>query len=291
VFTKLQSNSTTWIEGIKIGLEMNLRAVILIMGFTVLGTELYNPKIRKFFSNGYFRQLPVALELSLESLPAMIANTPDVKTLLTQPRKVVKQMILYAGFRLNEVRKNYNIFENKLFLLTGAIGSGKTTLIKKLIERMRVENLSVAGIYSLRKMDQSGTTGYDVIDISTGSSERFLRTEGAATQEKVGRFFLYPEGLNAGEAALLNVDHSDLIIVDEIGKLELARKGWSASVQQLLKVQNSCLLLSVREELIAEISREFAILPQKVFRVSGNNTDEIISEILEEMRSQSNPSL
>ncbi len=285
-FTKLQSNSTTWIDGIKIGLEMNFRAVILIMGFSVLGTELYHPKIRKYFSKGYFKQLPVALELSLESLPAMIANTPDVKTLLTKPGKVVNQMMLYADFRLKEIRNTNSIDQPKHLILTGAIGAGKTTLIKKLIDRLSADNSSVAGIYTLRQMENSETTGYDVVNISTGKSERFLRTEGTSSQERIGKFFLYREGLEAGNEALLNVKQTNLIIVDEIGKLELAGKGWSTSVKHLLKAQNSFFLLSVREIVVDEIIQKFGISPQSIFRVSGNNTDEIISEILEEISTQ-----
>ncbi len=286
VFTKLQSNSTTWIDGIRIGLEMNLRAVILIMGFTVLGTELYNPKIRKFFSKGYFKQLPVALELSLESLPAMIANTPDVKTLLTKPGKVVNHLMLYADFRLKEIRNTNSIHKAKHFILTGAVGVGKTTLIMNLIERMKAENLSVTGIYTLRKMEHSETTGYDVVNISTGKPEPFLRMEGTSAQEKIGRFFLYPEGLDVGNAALLDAAQSNLIVVDEIGRLELAEKGWSVPLQKLLENHNSNILFSLRENLVDEIILKFGISPNKLFRVSGNNTDEIISEILEEIRNK-----
>lgn len=55
VFTQMQSEKTTVSEAILIGVEMNLRAIILIMGFTVLGTELYNPKIREYFGKGYFK--------------------------------------------------------------------------------------------------------------------------------------------------------------------------------------------------------------------------------------------
>ncbi|NJO88010.1 MAG: hypothetical protein HC831_02880 [Chloroflexia bacterium] len=47
VFTKMQSNSVS--HAILIGIEMNFRATVLILGFSVLGNELYNPKIRSFF--------------------------------------------------------------------------------------------------------------------------------------------------------------------------------------------------------------------------------------------------
>ncbi|MFV0266398.1 MAG: hypothetical protein ACK5HT_04605 [Draconibacterium sp.] len=96
VFTKLSSDTKTIADALLIGVEMNLRAIVLIMGFTVLGTELYNPKIREYFARSYFKQLPLALELSVESLPVMIANTPDLKTVLKNPMLFVQQIMGFA---------------------------------------------------------------------------------------------------------------------------------------------------------------------------------------------------
>jgi hypothetical protein len=72
---------------------MNFRAVIIIVGFSALGTELYNPKIRSLFSSTRFRQLPLALELAAASLPTMIADMPDLKTAVKKPVSILNRMI------------------------------------------------------------------------------------------------------------------------------------------------------------------------------------------------------
>ena len=87
-------------EGLIIGLTMNLRAILLILSFTVLGTELYNPKIKKYFENGRFQQLSLALKYALASLPEAIANLPNVKTILKEPTAVFYQIIKQADLRL-----------------------------------------------------------------------------------------------------------------------------------------------------------------------------------------------
>ena len=133
VLTRMQTEPVSTFAAIQTGIEMNLRAIILIMGFTVLGTELYNPVIRTYFGNTYFRQLPLALELSLDSLPAMIANTPDVKTILRNPVTVVHHLIGYADVKLNEIRSKTG-FNQKIFIVTGIISSGKTSLIRRFID-------------------------------------------------------------------------------------------------------------------------------------------------------------
>ncbi len=79
-FAALKPGENTLAEAILIGVQMNFRAVIIIVGFSALGTELYNPKIRNLFSRTRLRQLPLALELSAASLPTMIADMPDLKT-------------------------------------------------------------------------------------------------------------------------------------------------------------------------------------------------------------------
>jgi hypothetical protein len=158
VFTRLHSGSLSVTDAILVGVEMNLRAIILIMGFSVLGTELYHPKIRAFLARSYFKQLPPALELSLESLPLMISVVPDLKTTLKNPGLVIHQLMLHAESRMIEIRRK---LENEpgVFIITGKIGSGKTTCIKKLAEKLNAENVSVGGIYTLRIMENGETTG------------------------------------------------------------------------------------------------------------------------------------
>jgi hypothetical protein len=107
VFTKLQSKSI--LDAVLIGIEMNFRATVLILGFSVLGTELYNPKIRQFFNKTRFKQLPLALELSAETLPFVISNIPDFKTIIKNPGSVIYQLIAYSEFRFSQIKNEQNL--------------------------------------------------------------------------------------------------------------------------------------------------------------------------------------
>ena len=103
LFSNYQDTKNGIDEGIRIGVTMNLRAILLIVSFTVLGTELYNPKIRNYLMKGRFKQLSQALELSLESLPSTIANIPDFKTVIKTPTIVFYQLIWQANERLKQL--------------------------------------------------------------------------------------------------------------------------------------------------------------------------------------------
>ncbi len=103
LFSNFQETKDGINEGIRIGVTMNLRAILLIVSFTVLGTELYNPKIKKRLLKGRFKQLSLAIELSLESLPNTIASIPDFKTILKTPTIVFYQLIWQANERLKKL--------------------------------------------------------------------------------------------------------------------------------------------------------------------------------------------
>ena len=100
LFSNLQDTENGIQEGIKIGITMNLRAILLIVSLTVFGIELYNPKIRKHLQKGKFKQLSLAIQLSLESLPNIMANMPNFKTMIKSPNIVFYQLIWQANEKL-----------------------------------------------------------------------------------------------------------------------------------------------------------------------------------------------
>jgi len=66
---------------------MNVRAIVVVIGFSVIGTELYSPKIKKMFQRKSLLSLYTALDLSTESLPNMIALVPNLKTIFSHPHR------------------------------------------------------------------------------------------------------------------------------------------------------------------------------------------------------------
>ncbi|MDP4224424.1 MAG: hypothetical protein Q8868_14040, partial [Bacteroidota bacterium] len=103
-FTAAKSGENLLIKGLLTGFQMNFRAAVVVVGFSVIGTELYNPAVMDYFVRTSFRNLPLALELSAESLPAFIANIPDFKSLLRNPVSIFYQVLSQADSRLSEIK-------------------------------------------------------------------------------------------------------------------------------------------------------------------------------------------
>jgi len=278
-FTAFQPGKNNLTDAILIGIQMNFRAVIIIIGFSALGTELYNPKIRSLFSRTYFRQLPVALELSAASLPTMIADMPDLKMAVKNPVSIHNRMITRVERRLTEIRYEL-IMERKIFIVSGAIGEGKTSWLIKLTGLLREKGITTGGILALRITHDGIATGYDISDISSGMRTPFLRLTGSETMG-VERFSVSEEGLAAGQRALDPYANSkmDVVIVDEAGPLELRGMGWSNRIDELINNTRATVIIAVRKNLTGAVIDKFRIPEAQIIDVGSGDPMKIADEI------------
>jgi len=245
---------------------MNFRAMIVILGFSVMGTELYNRKVREFFARTAFRQLPFALEISMKSLPMTIASVPEAKVIARSPVSVICSVISQIEQRLTEVKKELS---RHIYIITGAIGEGKTTQVRKLVEQLKTGNVSVMGIYSPRIMVDGQTAGYDVVDVDSGLRVPFLRVDSKSESKKIGRYSINPAAIEAGLKSLSAAMDSnpDVIVADEIGKMELGNEGWFEKIDGMLK-GSSILVFAVRDSFVEEIVNKFEMKDYSVMPVS-----------------------
>jgi nucleoside-triphosphatase THEP1 len=76
----------------------------------------------------------------------------------------------------------------------------------------------------------------------------------------------------------------DLVVVDEIGKLELWQGvGLAPLLPRLAAGEAARSLVVVRDSLLAELQARLGSIEQVVFRVSKENREEIPSRILERL--------
>jgi nucleoside-triphosphatase THEP1 len=285
---KAQPGGNSLLKGLLIGIQMNFRAVMIIVGFSVLGTELYNPVVRIFFLKTSFKNLPLALELSAESLPLFIANIPDIKTLFRNPVSVFYRVISHAEGRLSEIKGNA-ASAHKTFIITGSIGEGKTTYVKKLIEIFRKYNIKAGGILSERVINNSQTTGYDLVNIETGEKEIFLRQYEECGSERIGRFTICPKGLVFGNAILksLVLSINTFVIIDEIGLLEVRNKGWSDCLNDLLENARNNIILIVRDTSILEVTNKWNLKDAIILNINEIDYQNAGLYIIKNMNSKS----
>jgi nucleoside-triphosphatase THEP1 len=270
LFTRSEPGENAFLKGLLTGVQMNFRAVIIIMGFSVLGTELYNPVVRNFFLRSSFRNLPLALELSAESLPLFIASIPDFRDIRKNPVSIFYQVISHADKRLAEI-KGKSSDGRKILILTGSIRGGKTTFARELTGFLKKEKIRVAGILSERVMEGSSTTGYDIVNIQTGERWAFLRQGSEESMERIGRFVISQGGLESGRRILHSLagKEKQIVIIDEVGLLELKDGGWAGCITNLLTGPSPYILMTVRDIYVEDVKKKWDLDNAEVIDISN----------------------
>ena len=116
-------------------------------------------------------------------------------------------------------------------LLTGEPGIGKTTLIVQIHDA--IKDLHVVGFYT-REIRQGGIRkGFELIDFS--ERKRLLSHVNFKSPFRVGKYGVDIEGFDSFLAGIEFFDPStDLIVVDEIGKMELLSTKFNTLIGQIL---------------------------------------------------------
>ncbi|MDX1799003.1 MAG: nucleoside-triphosphatase, partial [Candidatus Lokiarchaeia archaeon] len=115
----------------------------------------------------------------------------------------------------------------KKILITGPPRCGKSTLITKLIKYYTIQkNYIIYGFLTPEVRQGKNRIGFNIVDIFSGDTAQLARVGNYNTRHKVGKYNVFVKNLNEFIKKKLRLDGKslDLIIIDEIGKMELYSK-------------------------------------------------------------------
>lgn len=167
-----------------------------------------------------------------------------------------------------------------IFILTGPLHSGKTTLLKKSVQKLRDQKILVDGFLSLAVFERQERIGYDLFDLCTEDSIPLLRKKGDKTWMKTGPYFFVPSGLEKAQNVLSLAIESEICVVDEVGPLELAGEGFWPALEHVLFPPATAFLISVRERILNDFLIRLRELEYRVFDVED---EDILVRLTEEI--------
>jgi nucleoside-triphosphatase THEP1 len=154
-----------------------------------------------------------------------------------------------------------------VLVLSGPVHGGKTTFLERRVPLWAGRGLGCAGFLSPAAIGPGGAPGYDLLEIATGRRRPYLRTEGPAAAERVGPYVFVPEALERARAILREAGGPELLIVDEVGPLELEGRGLWLALEDALRRRAGKTLLVAREGILAELAGLLAPIEIVVFDV------------------------
>jgi len=237
--------------GARAGAQMILRAVYVVVIFSAISVELKHPRISSWLYRGRLAPLGAALQAAFEALPDFVSAIPGLRAARKNPAQVLAGLFDRVEYWQNRTAGP------PVVLLTGQKGEGKTTLCAELAELVRSRGGRVAGILSPGFWDDGVRSGYQIEDLLTGRRlwlARRAQTPGHLAQ---GPYWFDPVALQFGRQALADgaAARPDLMVVDEVGPLELRGEGWAPALD-LLQARQPCPMLWVIRPALLNVARK-----------------------------------
>jgi nucleoside-triphosphatase THEP1 len=158
-----------------------------------------------------------------------------------------------------------------IYILTGPIHSGKTTALKRIIHELRKKKIKIGGFITESIWKNNECKGYNLIDLKEEKSLPFIRRTGEKEWQKIGPYFFIPESLDKAKNIIIQNNNSNLLIVDEVGPLEISGKGlWPALKHVIFYFSMDCLLV-VRINVIENILNILSDHEVKVFNFQSED--------------------
>lgn len=157
--------------------------------------------------------------------------------------------------------------------ITGSPGVGKSTVLRNVLKQL---TCTYGGMVSADIRVNGERVGFEIRDIATGKQGILAHREGRGP--RLGKYHVNIEDLNnMGVSAIKNAMSSELVVIDEIGPMELKSPEFIKAVEEVLNSGKSMLVVLHQKSVhqIAErIRKEF-----EVYTVTPENRESIVAEI------------
>ena len=161
-----------------------------------------------------------------------------------------------------------------VIIVTGAIGIGKSTVCRKLIEILRNRGYTCGGILTYKSADNNIL----VEDIQSGKKETLASSNSLYQGPRTAKYSFNPKGIDFGIQAIDRGTSAAFLVVDEIGYLELRGEGF-VKILELIKASKvkDCILV-IRRELLPSFLPQLpaAVL---VFEATTSNRNQLPHDI------------
>ncbi len=168
----------------------------------------------------------------------------------------------------------------RLLFVTGRSGIGKTTVLLNVAEGLKAKGYRVGGMIGKEVRREGRRVGFEIVDFGTGVKGWLAHVE-QRVGPQVGKYTVNLETLDSiGANAVLDASkNADVVIIDEIGPMELFSQAFRKAVNEALNSSKLVLAVihhSARDPIIESIKKRDDVFITTVDLANRNDLHNIL---------------
>jgi len=266
-------------RGVAVGLTVLTRMAVLVLAGAVVSRQVDADRLLHVTRRLGMERLGLVLGLSLNALPRVADAIGEavtamrirrrarslrlshvsgfIEVVLAHTARVADEAAAAAALRgyrsLGRPELDVRI-PTKVVVVTGPTGCGKTSTVETVVSGLRERGLRVTGFIQPGVWRDGKKVGFEVRDVATGEhTDLAHRSEGRGAVPGTGYQF-FRGGFDLARRALNRWRAGDVVVVDELGPLELRGRGHMPAVRRSLADGGAhVVVLVVRRHLVPSL--------------------------------------
>ncbi len=263
-------------RGLMIGGSVLLRLVVLGTAAAVVARSVDAEMILRMTSKLGVKRLGMVFGLALNALPhlsetastvwaahrvrsggrwAALRRVPALaEVLLAHTGRVADQAAAAAALRGHAaLGRSVEPLEvrARTVIVTGPTGSGKSPTVSSVVDELGTRGIPVVGFVQPAIVEDGEKTGFSLRDLGSGETAVLARRVASGDGAYGTSFEFFDEGFELGRRALLQIPPGAVLVLDELGPVELRGGGhWPAVARALTNADLVGFVVVVRRTLV-----------------------------------------
>lgn len=174
----------------------------------------------------------------------------------------------------NELR-NYPVI-----IVTADRGSGKTTFIKEIVSILEEKKIPITGFYAEGTWDSNHVRNTFTLTLLPSRENVMLCDSSTNSWILQGRFRFNPNALAKGKNAIKSATKGSIVVIDEIGILELNGSIWSDALTEIINRDENSVIISVRRHFLEDVKGKWNLSNTIIFDATSDCPEDAVKVIV-----------